>query len=101
MLGNIGHDRMKTKKIKRRENCSLSCFYNKNNIYKPDQRIRNTMLETNMGVKIATGTTTKSALLTENKVINSAPILMVSFEFIQFPLFSPLFVLFSFTHVLL
>lgn len=59
------------------------------------------MLERNMITKIVTRMTTKSALQTENKVINSAPILMVSFEFMQFPLFSPLFVLFSFTRVLL
>lgn len=59
------------------------------------------MLETNMDIKIVTRTSTKSALQTENKVINSALILIVSFEFMQFPLFSPLFVLFSFTHVLL
>lgn len=54
-----------------------------------------------MDIKIVIRTTTKSALKTENRVINSAPILMVSFEFMQFPLFSPLFVLFSFTRVLL
>lgn len=59
------------------------------------------MLETNMDIKIVTRTTTKSALQTENKVINSAPIMMVSSEFMQFPLFSPLFVLVSFTRVLL
>lgn len=59
------------------------------------------MLEKNMDIKIVIRTTTKSALKTENRVINSAPILMVSFEFMQFPLFSPLFVLFSFTRVLL
>jgi len=59
------------------------------------------MLETNMDTKIVIRTTTKSALKTENRVINSAPILMVSFEFMPFSLHSPLFVLFSFTRVLL
>lgn len=59
------------------------------------------MLETNMDIKIVIRSTTRSSLKTENRMINSAPILMVSFEFMQFPLFSPLFVLFSFTRVLL
>lgn len=54
-----------------------------------------------MDIKIVIRTTTKSALKTENRVINSAHILMVSSEFMHFPLFPPLFVLFSFNHVLL